>query len=166
MVSVQILDERDDVHAQSVNERSDLLRLTRLRQEVDHLLDSPRSVHVQADTNEIAGDRVDDGRSLLFGRVLEQLLAQVVSKGVGHEFREVAVSLGKDHVAVRSVALFELLLEVSASVLVLAQGEELALEILDTHTSESVDCLLVSDRQTDRLTHTRGPSRRACSSSP
>ena len=167
MVSVQVFDEGHDVHAESVDQRPDLLLLSRLGEEVDHLLDSPRSVHVQADADEITSDRVDDGRSLLFGRVLEELLAEVVAERIRHELGEVAVSLVEDHVSVSGIALLELLLEVSAPVLILAEREEVALEVLDPDARESVDYTSADRPGEQRLwTHTLGRSRLACSSSP
>jgi hypothetical protein len=76
---------------------------------------------------------------LFIGRVLEQLLAQVVSERIRHEFGEVTVGFSEDHISVSGFSIFQLLLEVSTTVLVLAEVEELALEIFNSNTSESVD---------------------------
>lgn len=56
--------------------------LARGRQEVDHLLHGARAVHVERDGDEVGRDRLADGVALLVGRVLEELLAEVVAEGV------------------------------------------------------------------------------------
>ena len=96
-------------------------------------------MHVERDGDEVVGDRLADCVSLLVRRELEQLLAQVVSERVRHQVRKVAVRLAEDHVPVLGNALLELLLQVSAAVLVLAQRKNLALEVLDSRASKSVD---------------------------
>lgn len=148
--------------------------LSRGREEVNHLLDSPGSVHVERDGDKVRSDRLADGVPLLVRRVLEQLLAEVVSERVRHEVREVAVRLAEDHVPVLGHALLELLLQVPAAVLVLAEGQNLALEVLDSSTGKSVDYSDINERQSAALTqqatslrektHTRclGRARLAC----
>lgn len=138
MVTVQILYQGHDIHAQSKDQRPNLLGLPGLSQEIHHLLDCPRSVHVQRDANQVVRNRVNDRRPLLFGRVLEELLAEVVTKGVGHEFGEVAICLVEDHVTVLGVTVFKFLLQVPATVLVLTERKKLALEIFNANTCESV----------------------------
>lgn len=96
-------------------------------------------MHVERDGDEVVGDRLADSVSLLVRRELEQLLAEVVAERVRHQVREVAVRLAEDHVPVLGNALLELLLQVSAAVLVLAQRKNLALEVLDSRASKSVD---------------------------
>lgn len=122
MVTVQILDERHNIHTQRIDQRSDLLRLPRLRQEIHHLLNCPRAMHIQADPNKVVRDRMDNSTSLIFGTILKQLLAEVVAKRVDHKFGEMSVCLGKDHISVRRVAIFECLLKISAAVLIFAKG--------------------------------------------
>ena len=51
-------------------------------QEVNHLLDRTGAVHVQGDVDEVLRDRFANQIALLIGTVLQQLLAQVVSKGI------------------------------------------------------------------------------------
>lgn len=70
-------------------------------------------------------------------------MAEVVAERIGHELGEVAISLVEDQVPVSRVALFQLLLEVSAAVLILAQVEEFSLQIFDSDTRESVDYQIV-----------------------
>ena len=120
MIAIEVLDQSHDVNAQSVDECPDLLLLSGRSQKVDHLLNRPRPMHVQTDPHEIASDRIDDGGSLFVGRVLEQLLTEVIAEWIGHEFWEVTVSLSEDHVPLSGIAIFELLLEVSTAVLVFA----------------------------------------------
>jgi len=56
-----------------------------------------------------------------------------------HEIREVTVSLSEDHVSMLRDSLLELLLKVSATVLILAERKNFSLKILDPSSSESVD---------------------------
>jgi hypothetical protein len=139
VVTVEILDESDNVHRQGVDQGSDLLGLSRGSEEIDHLLHGSGSVHVERDTNKVVGNRLDDGHSLLVGRVLEQFLAQVVAERIRHELGEMTVGLSEDHVSVGWLAVLELLLQVSAAVLILAKVEQIALELLNLDTSETVD---------------------------
>lgn len=143
MVTVQILDQRHHIHAQSKDQRPNLLGLPRLSQEIHHLLDCPRSVHVQRDANQVVGNGVNDRRPLLLGRVLEKLLAEVVAKGISHEFGEVAIGFVEDHVTVFGVAVFEFLLEVATTVLVLTERKKLALEIFNANACESVELAIL-----------------------
>ena len=57
-----------------------------------------------------------------------------------HEVSEVPEGLAEDHVAVLRNVLLELLLQVAAPVLVLAQVGYLADKVLEPGTSETVDC--------------------------
>jgi hypothetical protein len=139
VVTVQILDEGDDIHRESIDQRSDLFGLPGRSEEIDHLLDGSCTMHVERDADEIVSDRFDDGSSLFIGRVFQELLAEVVSERIRHELGEMSVGLSEDHISMSRFAVFELLLEVSASVLVLAQVKKLALEIFDSDASESVD---------------------------
>ena len=105
VVAVQILDEHDDVQAQSKDDGMDLhvaaevslkdphrkwhkrvdwsdTCLPASRQEVDHLLDRAGAVHVQRDVDEFLCDGLADDVPLLVRRVLKQLLAEVVPEGI------------------------------------------------------------------------------------
>lgn len=68
MITVQILDERHDVHAERVDQSADLLGLPGARQKVDHLLHRARAVHVERDRDEVIRDRVDNRIALLLAR--------------------------------------------------------------------------------------------------
>jgi hypothetical protein len=139
VVTVEIFDESDDVHRQGVDQGPDLLWLSGRSEEIDHLLHSSSSVHVERNTNEVISNRFDDGRSLFVGRVFEQFLTQVVAEGIRHEFGEMSVGLSEDHVSVSGLAVFQLLLQVSATVLVFAKVEKFAREFFDRDTCESID---------------------------
>ena len=79
VVAVQILDEADNVRRQRRDDRRDLVLG---REEVDHLLDRPGTVHVQGDVDELLGYRLADDVPLLVRRVLEELLAQIVAERI------------------------------------------------------------------------------------
>ena len=128
------------------------------RQEVDHLLNSARSVHIEGDVDEVLGDRFANDVALLVGRVLEELLAEIVpewicksnrsiialitkdeNRSTSHKLCEVSESFAEDHIPVLRDALLELLLQVTAPVLVLAQAWNLADEVLKTRAGEAVN---------------------------
>ena len=96
-------------------------------------------MHVERDVHKLLRDALADDVALLVGGVLEQLLAEIVPERVRHEVREVPEGLAEDHVAVLGEALLELLLQVPAAVLVLAQRGDLALEVLEPRACEAVD---------------------------
>lgn len=56
----------------------------------------------------------------------------------GHELREVTVSFPKDHIPVLGSLLFQLLLQVTTTVLVLGERQDLALQVLQSHPGEPV----------------------------
>ena len=127
VVTVQILDEGDDIHRQSVDQSPNLFGLPGRSEEIDHLLNGSSTVHVERDPNKIISNRLDDGSSLLVGRVFQEFLTEVISEWVRHEFWEMTIGLSENHVSVCWFPVFKLLLEVSTSVLILAEVEEFAL---------------------------------------
>ncbi len=82
VIAVEILDERNDVQAQSEDDASNLVGLTSVGEEVDHLLDGSSTVHVERDGDELVGHRVADRGTLLFRRVFQELLTKIVSEGI------------------------------------------------------------------------------------
>lgn len=82
VIAVQVLDQADDVQAQGQDDRPDLLGPSRVGQEVNHLLNGSRAVHVERDADEVIGDGFANNVSLFVGRVFEELLTEVVAKGV------------------------------------------------------------------------------------
>lgn len=87
MVTVKVLDENDHMHAEGNDNRVNLAIVAQIRlpapgQEVDHLLNSSGSVHIQGNVDQVLGNRLADDTTLLVGRVLQQLLAKVVAEGV------------------------------------------------------------------------------------
>lgn len=82
VVAVQVLDQADDVQTQGQDDRPDLFGPSRVGQEVDHLLDGSRAVHVERNADEVVGDGFANDVSLFVGRVFEQLLTEVVAEGV------------------------------------------------------------------------------------
>ena len=57
----------------------------------------------------------------------------------GHQISKVAERLSEDHVTVLGDALLQFLLQVAAAMLVLAQGRDLALEVLQPRSREPID---------------------------
>jgi len=56
-----------------------------------------------------------------------------------HQIREVAKRLAENHVAVLRVAFFQLFLQVTAAMLVLAKNGDFSLKVFKAGTSEAVD---------------------------
>ncbi len=82
MVTVQVLDQTDDVQAEGEDDRADLAGLSRVRQEVNHLLNSSGAMHVERDGDQIIGYGLADDAALFLSRVFQQLLAEIVAEGV------------------------------------------------------------------------------------
>lgn len=82
VVPVQVLDQSDDVQAEGEDDAPDLVGLPGVAQEIDHLLDGPGTVHVQRDADEVVGDRFANDVALFLGRVLQELLTEVIAEGV------------------------------------------------------------------------------------
>ena len=83
-----------------------------------------------------------------------------------HEVREVTEGLAEDHVAVLRNTFLKLLLQVAATVLVLAELWDLANEVLEPRTGEPVDCSAPSSAHTKNTqrshAHSRSISPRLC----
>lgn len=107
-------------------------------QKVNHLLNSASTMHVQRNVDQVLSNGFADEIALIIGRVFEQLLAQIIAKGVRHEFGKMAESFPEDHIPVLGCAFFQLLLQISAPMLVFAQGSYFPLQILQANTSETV----------------------------
>ena len=82
VVAVQVLDQADNVQAQSQDDRPDLLGPSRVGQKVNHLLNGSGAVHVERDADQVVGNGFTNDVSLFIGRIFKELLAKVVSKGV------------------------------------------------------------------------------------
>jgi hypothetical protein len=135
MVTVQVLNEDNHVKAESNDDRVDL---TPSRKEVNHLLNRTCTMHIERDVDEVLGNRFADEIALFIRGELQQLLAEVVTEGVCHQVREMTEGFTEDHIAMLGGTLLELLLEVSAAVLVLAQRGDLPHQILDVSACEAV----------------------------
>ena len=79
MVAVQVLDELDHLTVESLDDGLDLLGR---RDEFYHLLQSPGPVAVQSNVDHLWSGIVDQDRTLLIVGELEQLLAEIVAKGI------------------------------------------------------------------------------------
>jgi len=135
VVAVQILDELDNSVAKSID---DGLDLTRGGDELDHLLQSSGAVLVESDTDEIMRGVLDQDSTLLIIAILEQLLAEVVSEGIGHQLDDMLIGLKPDHMNLLRVTVLELLLQVAASMLILAESIDFTTELLKLHVGEPV----------------------------
>ena len=79
VVAVEVLDQSHHTGVKSDDDNGNLLRG---RQELDHLLDSPSSVHVERDVDQLRSNCLNNHGALFVAAVLQKLLAEVVSKGI------------------------------------------------------------------------------------
>lgn len=107
MVAVQVLNQFDDAVSKGSD---DGLDLARGGDEFNHLLEGPSSVLVECNADELTGGILNENSALLIIAVLEELLAEVVSKGIGHQLNDVLVGLKPNHVNLVWVAVLKLLL--------------------------------------------------------
>lgn len=135
VVTIQILDQLHNLITQSLDND---LHLLWCRDELNHLLECASSVLVQGDADKVVGGVADQDGALLVVAELEKLLAEVVAERIGHELDDVHVGLLPDEVDGLFVAALELLLEETASVLVLAECVDLALKGLKADVGEAV----------------------------
>lgn len=135
VIAIQVLNKLDNTVAECSD---DGLDLTRGGDEFNHLLQSPSSMLVEGNADEIAGGLLDENSALLVIAILQELLAEVVTEGIGHQLNDMLVGLKPDHMNLLWVAVLELLLEVSAAVLILAQSVDLSSKLFKGHVGESV----------------------------
>ena len=124
VVSVEVLDERHDGSLEGLANQTNLLGRAEL---LNSLLNGTSSMHVLRDLNQRSTNSTDNRQALGRGALLDQLLAEVVSKRIRHELDHLRHDLGEDQVAGSGcLVLVELLLQVTATVLILAHLEDLA----------------------------------------
>lgn len=103
-------------------------------------------MHVERDVDQILGHRLADQIALVIGRELEELLAEVVAKRIGHEVGKVLEGLSENHIPMLRNTFLELLLQIAAPMLILAQGSNFALHVFQADPSKSVDCYVMSKK--------------------
>ena len=118
MVTVETLDQ---LHGMILQSLDDSLRLLRGRDELNHLLPCTCTMLVRRNGHKLGSDVVDQSCALLNVGVLEQLLAEVVSEGIGHQLDYMRTGFLEYHLNMLREALLQLSLQISATVLVLAQ---------------------------------------------
>ena len=96
-------------------------------------------MHVQGDVDQIRGNGITNEVALFIRRVFQQLLAEIVAERVGHQIGEVGESLVEDDVPVFWDPFLQLLLEITATVLILAQTGNFTNKVLETSTGKPVD---------------------------
>lgn len=77
-------------------------------------------MHVQRNIDQVRSDGITDEVALFIRRILQQLLAKIVAKRVGHQISKVSKGLAEDDVSMFRDPFLQLLLEVTAAVLVFA----------------------------------------------
>lgn len=143
MIPIEVLDQNDDVKAKCDDDGVDLggtmrVTLSPGSQEINHLLDSPSPMHVQRDVDQIRGNGIANEVTLFIRRVLQQLLAKIVAEGVSHQISKVGEGLVEDDISVFRDSFLQLLLKVTATVLVFAQTSNFTNKVLKAGTSKAV----------------------------
>lgn len=118
MVAIQILNQVNDALLKGIDDEVDLVVV---REILNHLLQGASAVLVESDANHVLGRILDKDSALVIVAVLKELLAQVVAEGISHEFDDMRTSLKPDLLDLLWVAILQLLLKVTATVLILAQ---------------------------------------------
>lgn len=137
MVAVQVLDQLNHLESESFSDDLDLL----CRADVlNHFLESTSAMLVERDANHVPRGVLDQNGSLFIIAKLEELLAQIITKWIRHEFDDVLVGLNPNGMNLVGVAFLQLLLEVAAAMLVLAQVIDLIGECLEGHVLVSGHC--------------------------
>lgn len=123
MVAIEILDKLDDTEAKGLDDEMDLLRSVH---KLNHLLQSSCTVLVQSNADHVVGCILDEDGSFVVIAELEELLAQIITKWVRHELGDVLVGFSPNQVHLLRVTIVELLLKVTATMLILAEIIDLA----------------------------------------
>ena len=134
MVAIEVLDQFDNPILQCPDDGLDLLMR---RDELNHLLQSTGPMLVQSDLDHLGSCVGDEHSTLLVVGEFKQLLTQVVSEGICHEFNNMLVGLQEDHVKMLGIVFLKLLLEVPATVLILAQTVDFSLQMLELDIVEA-----------------------------
>ena len=79
VVTVQILDQFHDATLQCFDDGVDLLRRI---DEFDHFLKCPSAVAIEGNLHHLGCCVIYKDRTLVVGRVLKQLLAKIIAKGI------------------------------------------------------------------------------------
>lgn len=128
VVAIQILDKLDNTETQGLDDEMNLLRRADI---LNHLLQGACSMLVKGNADHVLGCILYQDGTLIVIAELKQLLAQIITKRVCHELDDVHIGLSPNQVNLLRRALLQLLLQVAAPVLVLAQVVDLTLESLD-----------------------------------
>ena len=97
-------------------------------------------MHVQRDVDQIRGNGVTNEVALFIRSILQQLLAKIVAERVGHQIGEVGKGFVEDDVSVFRDTFLQLLLQITTTVLILAQASNFADKVLEAGAGKAVNC--------------------------
>ena len=135
MVTVETLDQ---LHGMILQSLDDSLRLLRGRDALNHLLQCTCTMLVRRNGHKLGSDAVDQSCALLNVGILEQFLAEVVSEGIGHQLDYMHTGFLEYHLNMLREALLQLSLQISATVLVLAQIVQFNWELVGTKNDHNL----------------------------
>jgi len=116
VVTVEILNQIDHVTANRFFDQSNLFGCAHA---LNQLLNGASSVHVLGDIDEVVGHLINNSEPLCTVTKLQEFLTQIIAKGIYHELIDVLVYLLEYYLYDLGVLLLQLLLQESASSLVL-----------------------------------------------
>lgn len=154
VVAVEVLDELDNSETERLDDEVNLLRSAHI---LNHLLQRARAVLVEGNAHHVLRSVLDQDGPLVVIAKLKELLAQIITKWVRHELDDVLVGLEPNRMNLLSVALFQFLLKIAATMLVLAQVIYLASKGVQRHVlvaghgcSEGLVCVWIYVAATPR----------------
>ena len=97
-------------------------------------------MHVQRNVYKIRSNGVTDEVALFVRSILQQLLAEVIAERVGHQIGEVGKGFVEDDISVFRGTFLQFLLQITTTVLILAQTGNFTHEVLKAGPSKTVNC--------------------------
>ena len=79
VVAVQVLNQRDDLAVESLDDQLDLVRS---RNEFDHLLQSASTMLVESNSDHLWRGTANEFGALLISGIFQELLTEVIAKGI------------------------------------------------------------------------------------
>jgi hypothetical protein len=113
-----------------------------------YLLDDAAGVRLQAEAEDVAAESVDELTLLLGGGDLEELLADVVAKGVGRELKDDGKDLGEDGGALDLRGGVELGLYVARAELIVGELDNVTDEVVDLPAPMTVGAEVLEEGRT------------------
>lgn len=90
VIAIEVLDQLDDAEAKGFDNEMDLLRSANV---FNHLLQRSCSMLIECNSHHVLGRVLDQNGAFIVIAELEELLAQIITKGVRHELNDMLIGL-------------------------------------------------------------------------